>query len=71
MSLTIAEVDGGRFSIALIPTTLDRTTLAALSPGDHVNIETDVITRAVVCRLDKLTSGSGLSLNALRNAGMA
>lgn len=39
---------GGVFSVALIPTTLAKTTLGALQPGDRVNIECDVLTKAVV-----------------------
>lgn len=39
---------GGAFSVALIPTTLAKTTLGALKPGARVNIECDVLTKAVV-----------------------
>jgi riboflavin synthase len=35
------------FSVALIPYTLEHTTLGQLSEGDHVNVETDVIARYV------------------------
>lgn len=48
VSLTIATVAADRFGVALIPTTLEKTTLAALREGDEVNIETDVIARTVV-----------------------
>jgi riboflavin synthase alpha subunit len=47
-SLTIAGVDGEIFSVALIPTTLERTTLGHLKAGESVNLETDVIARTVV-----------------------
>lgn len=43
VSLTVVEVNKGAFSVALIPETLRRTTLAALADGDSVNIETDVL----------------------------
>ncbi|MCK5172487.1 MAG: riboflavin synthase, partial [Planctomycetes bacterium] len=42
VSLTVAKVDKGGFSIAVIPTTLKETTLAALKVGQAVNIETDI-----------------------------
>lgn len=50
VSLTIADIDPAEntLQIALIPTTLARTTLGGLSPGDTVNIETDSMVRAVV-----------------------
>ncbi|QYU70595.1 riboflavin synthase [Leptolyngbya sp. 15MV] len=54
VSLTVAGVDhdpAGRpaiFHVALIPTTLERTTLAHLRPGDRVNLESDVMARTVV-----------------------
>ncbi|MEN0019465.1 MAG: riboflavin synthase, partial [Planctomycetota bacterium] len=53
VSLTIAAVepgddDGGWFEVALIPTTLELTTLGGLSEGSRVNLETDAMVRAVV-----------------------
>lgn len=59
VSLTIAAVDraGALFDVALIPTTLARTTLGDLRRGDAVNIETDIIARAVVHNLRPLISG--------------
>lgn len=48
VSLTIAEVDDTGFTVALIPTTLELTTLGALKAGDPVNLETDILARTVV-----------------------
>lgn len=50
VSLTIASVDvsASTFDVALIPTTLDVTTLGALTPGSRVNLETDAMARAVI-----------------------
>ncbi len=48
VSLTIADIEGEVFTAALIPATLERTTLDRLSPGDAVNIEVDIIARHVV-----------------------
>jgi len=45
VSLTVNEVDGARFSLCLIPHTLEVTTLGILQAGDEVNIEVDLIAR--------------------------
>ena len=47
ISLTVAEVAPGWFSVALIPHTLAVTNLRAAGPGDPVNLETDVIAKYV------------------------
>jgi riboflavin synthase alpha subunit len=46
-SLTVADLDDSGFAVALIPHTLSETTLAALTPGDAVNLETDVLAKYV------------------------
>lgn len=71
VSLTIVEVHRGAFSVALIPTTLDRTTLAALGVGNQVNLESDIIARTIVHRLSEMSSGGGLKLETLRKAGFS
>ena len=45
VSLTVNEVDGERFTVLIIPHTLEVTTLAALRAGDLVNLEVDVMAR--------------------------
>lgn len=50
VSLTVADMDGKTFSIALIPHTLENTTLGGVSVGDAANIESDVLGRYVVNR---------------------
>jgi riboflavin synthase len=47
VSLTIAEVHDDAFEVALVPHTLEATTLGALRPGDLVNLETDVLAKYV------------------------
>jgi riboflavin synthase len=47
VSLTLVEVQDERFSVALIPHTLEVTTLGNLQPGDPVNLETDVLAKYV------------------------
>jgi riboflavin synthase len=46
-SLTVAAVDDGGFEVALIPHTLEATTLGAMKPGDEVNLEADVLAKYV------------------------
>jgi len=49
ISLTVGETDGrGGFDIHIIPETLRLTTLGSKGVGDHVNIEIDAMTQAVV-----------------------
>lgn len=71
VSLTIATVTGDTFSVALIPTTLERTTLSDLSTGEPVNIESDIITRTVVHRMSELVASGGLTAESLKQAGFA
>ena len=47
VSLTVVDARDDRFSVALIPHTLSATTLGQLSPGDAVNLETDVLAKYV------------------------
>jgi riboflavin synthase alpha subunit len=72
VSLTIAKVEGSTFCVALIPTTLERTTLGELRVGDAVNVETDIIARTVVGTLRRL-GGEGpagpLTVDMLREQG--
>jgi riboflavin synthase alpha subunit len=75
-SLTIVDVADCRFSVALVPTTLARTVLARRHAGDAVNVETDVLTRLLVRRLEAITGTlaapagtTGLSWEKLRESG--
>jgi riboflavin synthase len=47
VSLTIAELADDAFAVALVPHTLVATTLAALSPGQELNLEVDVLAKYV------------------------
>lgn len=71
VSLTIAEVAKNSFSVAVIPTTIELTTLTDLRVDDRVNIETDIIARAVVHRLDMLSQDGGLTRDRLKSLGFA
>jgi riboflavin synthase len=56
VSLTVASVDDRGFAVALIPHTLEATTLGTLAPGDTVNLETDVLAKYVERLLTGLRS---------------
>ena len=47
VSLTVSALDDDTFSVSLIPTTLDLTTLGHKVVGDPVNLEVDVIAKYV------------------------
>jgi riboflavin synthase len=47
VSLTVAGLDERGFAVALVPHTLDVTTLGALAPGDQVNLEVDILAKYV------------------------
>jgi riboflavin synthase len=46
-SLTVADLDANGFAVALIPHTLEVTTLGELAPGSLVNLEVDVLAKYV------------------------
>lgn len=48
VALTVTELQGNTLSVALIPHTLEHTTLGKLAPGDSVNLEFDMIGKYVV-----------------------
>jgi len=52
VSLTVAALGPDWFEIALIPATLEATTLGHLATGARLHLETDVLAKYVVQRLD-------------------
>ncbi len=72
VSLTLTAAGEGRFAVALIPTTRQRTTLGLLGVGTKVNVETDVIGKYVMRYLRQMSAGDGgggLTLEKLKVAG--
>jgi len=47
VSLTVAELAEGAFAVALVPHTLEATTLSDLRPAQAVNLEADVLAKYV------------------------
>jgi len=56
VSLTLVDVEDNRFSVALIPHTLQVTTLGSRQVGDRVNLETDLLAKYVQRQLEFTSS---------------
>ncbi len=70
ISLTIAELDQNSFSAAIIPQTLEKTTLGKAKIGDTVNIETDIIVKTIKKQLEKMLSqDQKLTVEKLKQLG--
>jgi len=55
ISLTVVDVRKDKFSVALVPHTLQKTTIASKSKGDRVNIEYDILSKYVDSLLPQKT----------------
>jgi len=53
ISLTVVKIGASSFTLAVIPYTLKNTNLAALSVGDRVNLEADILAKYVESLLDR------------------
>lgn len=73
VSLTLAALARGAFTVALIPTTASATTLGDLKVAAKVNVETDMIGKYVRRYLESIAGAGGgkLTLEKLREAGFA
>jgi riboflavin synthase len=65
VSLTLVDVAAEAFSVALIPHTLEHTTLGFKAVGAAVNLETDLLAKYVW----KCLRGGGVTRETLRQAG--
>jgi riboflavin synthase len=54
VSLTVAELGSDRFTVALVPHTLERTILGERRPGDRVNLEADMMGLYVLRALETM-----------------
>ncbi len=70
ISLTIAELSGERFEVALIPYTLEHTNLRDKGAGERVNIECDMIGRWVKRMVTQSAATSGLTMEGLERMGL-
>lgn len=58
ISLTLVDVTATQFSVALIPHTLEVTTLGELQVGDQVNLETDLLAKYVERQMTAISDAS-------------
>jgi riboflavin synthase len=68
ISLTIAGLTEDHFEVAIIPKTWDVTNLSSLRPGDHVNLEADIIAKYVE-RILAVGGASALTVEKLAELG--
>jgi riboflavin synthase len=66
VSLTVADIEGSRVTVSLIPETLTRTMFGSRTVGDGVNVEVDVLAKYVE-RL--LGAGASDGLGSMRRGG--
>jgi riboflavin synthase len=71
VSLTLNVVDDDGFDVCLIPHTLTQTHLAALQPGDSVNLESDLVGKYVQRLLTRGAGGGGVTWDLLRKSGFS
>jgi len=69
ISLTVARLESGRCTIAIIPHTVERTNLHSLRPGDPVNLEADLIAKYVEKMMQRQESDSSLTIEELVQQG--
>jgi len=69
VSLTVVAVQGDQFSVILTPYTLKETTLGSREVGDKVNLETDLIVKAVQRLLSPHLMNRGLTRERLEELG--
>ncbi len=69
ISLTVVEPVGDTFGVAIIPTTVQKTTLSAKRPGDLVNLEADVIGKHIYHYVKGNATGGGIDREFLARNG--
>ena len=69
ISLTVAALEGGVCTIAIIPHTVEMTNLNSLLPGDPVNLEADLIAKYVEKMMTREPAGSSLTVEELVRQG--
>jgi len=70
ISLTVAGLEGGSISIAVIPFTMERTTLGMKGVGDQVNIEVDIIGKYVESLVKGYMGRERLDFEFLKRTGI-
>ncbi len=71
MSLTVVEPSGDTFGAAIIPATINATTLKGKRVGDAVNLEADMIGKYLHHYINVSKQGNGVTLDFLSKHGFA
>jgi len=69
ISLTVAKLEGGRCSVAIIPHTVEMTNLHSLKPGDPLNLEADLIAKYVERMMNSKSAESTFTVEDLVRQG--
>jgi len=69
ISLTVAKLEGGRCTVAVIPHTVEMTNLKSLRAGDPVNLEADLIAKYVEKMMKRYPTESSLTIEELVQQG--
>jgi len=69
ISLTVAQIEGNKVTVAIIPHTVEMTNLKSLQPGDPVNLEVDMIAKYVEKMMKGESENSSITLERLVGAG--
>jgi riboflavin synthase len=69
ISLTIAKLEDKACTIAIIPHTVDQTNLGSLKPGDHINLEVDLIAKYVEKMLNASSAKTSFTVEQLVRQG--
>ncbi len=69
ISLTVAEIENNKITIAVIPHTFENTNLKYLQTGNFVNIETDILAKYVEKFLSTGDNKSGITMEFLARHG--
>lgn len=69
ISLTVAALNGTELTVALIPHTLEITTMGETEPGDLLNVEVDVLAKYVENMMKGYTESDKLTFEKLNDMG--
>lgn len=69
ISLTVVDPAGDTFDVAIIPATLQKTTLSSKRPGDPVNMEADMLAKHIFQFMKNMSGG--VTIEKLKRHGFA
>ena len=69
ISLTVAQIEGTKVTVAIIPHTAEATNLRSLRPGDPINVEVDMLAKYAEKKYAKKMASSFITLENLVRRG--